>query len=73
LPLCSPDLNPIYFLLWGSVKEGVYDAEVQEHSSLISHILVAVRNMRAQPIPLGLVREPIDIAVRYSVKLEDGT
>jgi hypothetical protein len=52
-PPCSSDLNQLYILSWGCIKE------LQDHDILIIHILVAATDIRDQPRQLVPIKDSI--------------
>ena len=48
-PVCSPDLNPLNFYLWGHLKTIVYDTSVATVEILQNSIIVACEKIRNTP------------------------
>ena len=51
----SPDLTPLDYFLWGSMKSMVYGTPVTSEEDLISQIHGAIESLTRQPHILGHV------------------
>ena len=53
----SPDLTPLDYFLWGSMKSMVYDTPVMSDENLIVRVNGAIESLTRQPHLLGHVCE----------------
>lgn len=63
-PARSPDLTPLDFYVWGTLKDKVYSAQIQSREQLLARIDIAAEEMRRTVVNLnGQIRTRLGICI----------
>lgn len=71
-PPRSPDLNPLDFFFWGTMKDLVYETPVDSEEDLVARIVAAADVIREKPRVFARIRQSLLDRCRACIEAEGG-